>query len=260
MALSLGVSAPRLATIDPGTECKAKDAEAGSASEQACDSADMRRTMTPFVPLRDKEEALEQPETWDLLNEELRHRLDVQRAAAQRLETKATVIIGAALAGVQFIAKEPFRSYWLPLAVGSYLAAIGAGLLAVLPQVFHETGPRPMLIGLWLYPRGRAAAELANNRLAAYEMNVKRHGRRVAAVRVSVVALVLAAILSVAHLTQGARTVSDKPQEPAPPVPQAAAPPPDLPPQPAQPTMNLLESETKALTASGAPVERRRQK
>lgn len=117
-----------------------------------------------------------------------------------------------------------------------------------------------MLIGLWLYPRGRAAAELANNRLAAYEMNVQRHGRRVAAVRVSVVALVLAAILSVAHLTQGAELMSDKPQEPAPPVPQAAAPPPDLPPQPAQPTMNLLESETKALTASRAPVERRREK
>lgn len=35
-----------------------------------------------------------------------------------------------------------------------------------------------------------------------------------------------------------------------PPVPQAALPAPEAPPLPAQPTMNLLEVETKTLTAS----------
>lgn len=147
----------------------------------------------------------ENVETWELLNEEMRQRLDVQRGAAARLETKAAVVIGAALTAVQFVAKEPVRSYWLPAAVVAYATAMGAGLFAVLPRAFDEIGPRSMLVGLWLFPRGRAAAELANNRYVAYQANARRHGRRVDCVRVAIVALIAGGIMSVVHLTEGVR-------------------------------------------------------
>lgn len=149
---------------------------------------------------------MEQVETWDLLNAEMRHRLDVQRAAAERLETKAAIVLGAALTAVQFVAKERVRSYWLVVAVIAYCTAISAALCAVLPRAFDEVGPRSMLVGLWLFPRGRAAAELANNRYVAYQANARRHGRRVDCVRVAIVALIAGAIMSVVHLTEGART------------------------------------------------------
>jgi hypothetical protein len=147
----------------------------------------------------------EQPETWELLNDELRHRLDVQRSSAERIETKAAVVIGAALTAVQFVVREPVRSYWLPPTVGAYVAAMIFGLLTVMPRVFDETGPKAMLTGLWLYPRGRAAAELANNRLLAYEGNLKRHRWRLFWLRLSLLAVVVGAIMSVIHLTEGVR-------------------------------------------------------
>lgn len=148
----------------------------------------------------------EQVATWELLNDEMRDRLDVQRGAAERLETKAAIVTGAALTAVQFVAKEPVTSYWLPAAVLAYCAAMGAAFFAVVPRAFDEIGPRSMLVGLWLYPRGRAAAELANNRFVAYQANAKRHGMRVDCVRVAIVALMAGATLSVVHLTQGDRT------------------------------------------------------
>ena len=50
---------------------------------------------------------------------------------------------------------------------------------------------------------------------------------------------------------------TDETQQPAPPVPVAAAPPPDAPPQPGVPTMNLLETDTKAITGGAGPREGR---
>jgi hypothetical protein len=199
----------------------------------------------------------EQPDTWELLNDELRHRIDIQRSAFERLEARAGIVAAVAFGALQFVAREPVESGWLPAAVVAYvLAMVCASALAVLPRRFHEPKPASILVGLWLYPRGRAAAELANNRKVAFEKNVGRQARAVLLLRVSVGLLALGAILSTVHLTQGEPPpMSDEtPQDTAPPVPQAPAPPPDDPPQPGVPTMNLLDTDTRAFT--GAEFER----
>ena len=85
---------------------------------------------------------------------------------------------------LQFVASRPIESRWLPIALAFYgRAMLGAGAVAVLPRRFEEPKPASMLNGLWLYPRGRAAAELANNRKLAFEQNVPRQARCVMLIR-----------------------------------------------------------------------------
>jgi hypothetical protein len=198
----------------------------------------------------------EQSETWELLNDELRHRIDVQRSAFDKIEARAGIVAAVAFAALQFVAGERVDSDWLPPALGAYGAAmVCAGAIALLPRRFDEPKPMTMLVGLWMYPRGRASAELANNRRVAFEKNLPRQALRVWVLRVSVAFLVAGAILSTVHLTQGdlAPMSDETPEDAAPPVPQAPAPPPEEPPEPGIPTMNLLETDIRAIVGSGDP-------
>jgi len=120
-----------------------------------------------------------------------------------RIETKAAVVIGAALAAAQFVAAQPVRSYWLPTALVAYTAAIAAGLWCVRPRTFDNIGLEQLLTGLWRYPRGRAAAEIVNNRNVAIKANARRHQARVTWFWLSLVGLGLGAIMSVGHLSLG---------------------------------------------------------
>ncbi|MFP5316676.1 MAG: hypothetical protein ACLGI2_00065 [Acidimicrobiia bacterium] len=150
---------------------------------------------------------IEQNETWQLLNDELRLRLDVQRTAFNRIEGRAALILGAVFAAIQFVAGKDLSSPWLSWALGAYGVAMATSLcVAALPRRFEEVKPRSIVVGLWLYPKGRAAAELANNRLKAFEQNVKRQGLMILIVRVSVAFAIAGAILSVLHLTRGDST------------------------------------------------------
>ena len=148
--------------------------------------------------------------TWELLNEELRLRLDAQRRAFERIEARAAIVLGASFAALQFVAGEERRSGWLPLALGAYGLAMLFSLIAVLPRAFEETKPRSLLLGLWWYPRGRAAAELANERLRAFDLNVDRQARMVGLLRASVAVAIAGAMMSTAHLTKGERTNVDR--------------------------------------------------
>ena len=118
---------------------------------------------------------------------------------------------GATFAALQFVASKPVASPWLGWAVGAYTGAMACSLITVLPGWFKETRPRSLLVGLWLYPPERAAAELANNRLIAFEENVGRQGRMVFLVRASVGLGLAGAIMSTLHLMEGNRTDVERP-------------------------------------------------
>lgn len=143
------------------------------------------------------------PDTRRLLYEEVRHRHDVQRAVTERLEGKAALLLGADLALVSFVAKEPISSWWLPVALALYGLSAFAALIVVVPRTFHEVSPRSTLVGLWRWNVADAAGELANNRLRAIEANLEGQGRRVRCLRISLAFLVAGAMMSVLHLTLG---------------------------------------------------------
>lgn len=151
----------------------------------------------------------EQPETWELINDEARHLLSAQRSAGERVETKAALVMAAALTAAQFVAKEPLSSYWLPFAVVGYATAFGIGMLCIRPRAFEELGLKRVMLGVWWWPRGRAAAEMANSRNEAIRVNALRHRRRVSFFWWSLAALAIGAMMSIGHLTRGERTDDD---------------------------------------------------
>lgn len=164
-------------------------------------------TDSPPVP------GVDQPNeaTWVLLNEELRHRHDAQRTAFAKIEGRAAILLGASTGALLFVAKEDVTSGWLIPALAAFAGSIGCALVAVLPSRFEELQARSLIVGLWLRSRGNAAAELANNRLAAIEQNVTRQARLVTFVRCSVALALAGAALSTIHLTQGDRPDDGRP-------------------------------------------------
>lgn len=144
-------------------------------------------------------------DTRRLLYDELRHRHDVQRSVSERLEGKAALVLGAALALIQFVAREPVDSWWLPPALGPYTTAGLAALVIVLPRRFEELGPENVLRKVWWWTLPDAASYLANARLSAIKANVEHQAAKVRWLRLSVVLLLLGAMMSAVHLTQGER-------------------------------------------------------
>jgi len=154
--------------------------------------------------------------SWILLNDELRLRLEVQRAAFAKLEGRATILLGSATAALLFVAKEEVASNWLLLGLAAFAISIGFSLvIAVLPSEFEELKPRSLIVGLWLRSEHNAAAELANNRLGVFERNVGRQQRFVWFVRISVAFALAGAAFSTLHLTQGDRPDVDRQRSPA---------------------------------------------
>jgi hypothetical protein len=204
---------------------------------------------------------IDQPneQTWLLLNDELRHRHDSQRSSFDKLESRAAIVLGAATGALLFVAKEDVNSPWLVPALAAFAGSIACSLIAVLPSRFEELGARALVVGLWLRSRGNAAAELANARLAAIEENVARQARMVRFARASV-ALIWpgrSCQPSTSHKEtdpMSSEPTNAQPATPPPPqVPTAATADPPSQPQPGVPTMHLLETDIRALTASAAP-------
>jgi hypothetical protein len=146
------------------------------------------------------------PEARRLLYDELRHRHDVQRGVSERLEGKAALVLGAALALVQFVAREPVDSgWWLPAALAAYLLSAAAALRVVLPRRFEELGAERVLRKVWWWSLPDTAGYLSNARRHVIELNVDHLAFKVRWLRVSIGLLIAAAILSAVHLTQGER-------------------------------------------------------
>jgi hypothetical protein len=140
---------------------------------------------------------------WVLLNEEMRHRIDVQRTSVEKITGKAVIVLGLSVGAAQFMANTDAEQFTRGAAFLAYAVAAVAGLLVVAPAPFSELKPRSMLVGLWRYPEERAAAELANSRLKIFEANVHRQGKMVLRLRVAMIALVVGAALSVVALGVG---------------------------------------------------------
>ena len=157
----------------------------------------------PTQTLFDKEP---QDRTWALLNEESRLLLDAQRTGAERVETKAALVIGAALAAAQFVARESVDSYWLPASLVAYALCIGSGLICVSPRRFENLSLERTMKGVWWYPHEFAVAEVLNNRNEAVKANAKRHQARVLWFWLSITFLGGGAMMSALHLRLGKET------------------------------------------------------
>jgi hypothetical protein len=139
-----------------------------------------------------------------LLNDELRHRLDVQRSSGERVETKATVILGLATTGVPLLLNAGLRSWWLLPAAGAFALAIACSVVVVRIRQSWELDPGSYVDLMWDVDEGTAQSRLVEQRRAAFERNRAELRARIRWWWASVASLVVAAVLTGIHLWAGA--------------------------------------------------------
>ena len=138
-----------------------------------------------------------------LLNDELRHRLDVQRSSGERIETKGTVILGLATTIAPLVANAGARSGWLVPALSAFLATIGCSLMVVRIRHSWELDPTSYVEELKDVDERTALTTLTTERVAAYRRNRAELRRRIHWWRAAAACLMVGTALSAAHLWSG---------------------------------------------------------
>lgn len=137
------------------------------------------------------------PDSLEVITEELRARLERQNSSGSRVETKATAIAGFAAVAGQFLATRDANPILAGLAFTAYLISFGAGVWA-LAVIKYEDVPDPRRLVDEYASKGKAEtlAGLAATRVGAFERNAKRHDRKVRWWWVSLAALAVGLVLS----------------------------------------------------------------
>lgn len=140
----------------------------------------------PDEPLRE--------DTLELANHLLEERLASQKAGIERIETKATLLMGFAVVGAQFVVREA-RGGWTAAAVISYLLALAFGVIAI-ALYEHDEPPRPSrLVEAYLgQPRASLLDVLVRTREAAFYTN-QRHALRKRRAWIATLGFVAVAVL-----------------------------------------------------------------
>lgn len=151
----------------------------------------------------DDEIIAERHRTRALLDDELRQRLDVQRTAAERVETKANIVLGFSIAAGQFVLRSEASSAWLAPSVAAFALSIAASLYVLTVRRHEEINPTTLVPDLWNATTAEAHQALIEARLWALEENRGRLRWRRRGWWVSFWSLTLAGILAAAHLHWG---------------------------------------------------------
>ena len=120
------------------------------------------------------------PGVFALIAETNRDRLIAQRQATERIETKGTILLGFALAALQFlVTRTDANTAWQVAAVVAYGLAFASGLVVVVPyQDKFPPDPAGFLVAFQEAPLHLAQKFLAGMRARAFTENVKLTKRK----------------------------------------------------------------------------------
>jgi len=143
--------------------------------------------------------------SFELVAEAVRLRLDAQRQAAERIETKAAILLGFVATAVPLLATQEGAENWLriPAFVVYGLATI-FGVVAIRPYPHWETPlPRPFVAAFLKYPQPpeNVSKWLAAARVRTFEDNLPVARQKARCWWLSLLALAVAVLLSVFSLT-----------------------------------------------------------
>ncbi len=146
------------------------------------------------------DEVERQAETLALINSELAGRLDRQADSLAKIDNKAVVVIGYALAAVTFLATRLAQPALAASAYAAFAVAVGFGIMVVAVRNYQDIEPRPLFTGY--APRSRAAtlAAMAAKRVKHFEFNRDRLNTKAWQWWTSLTALVIGTMLMVAAL------------------------------------------------------------
>jgi hypothetical protein len=171
------------------------------------------------------DEVERQAETLALINSELAARLDRQADSLAKIDNKAVLVIGYALAAATFLATRHAQPALTVPAYGLFAVAVGFGIMAVAVRNYQDIEPRPLFTGY--VPRSRAAtlAAVAAKRVKHFEFNRGRLNRKAWQWWTSLAALVVGTMLMVAavlvhttehdHATRPRQPAVSSPRQPA---------------------------------------------
>ena len=142
-------------------------------------------------------------ETRRILNEEMRHRLEIQRSAAERVEAKAAIVLGFAATAMQFVISRNQSSDFETVSIAAWALAIAASLVVISVRASGELDPRSFVEDLWNADAPFAHSKLTRTRLHEFEHNGGRLTIRVIAWQVAGLFVAVAGILSALHLMNG---------------------------------------------------------
>jgi hypothetical protein len=125
------------------------------------------------------EELDQQAETLELINSEVADRLARQSDSNVRIETKATTLVGFAVAAASFLATQHPQPVLAALAYAAYAAAAGLAALAFAVGSYREVPePRALLNGYARRSRAQTLAALAAERVGPSRRTQRSIGAR----------------------------------------------------------------------------------
>jgi hypothetical protein len=163
------------------------------------------------------DEVERQAETLALINSELACRLDRQADCLVKIDNKAVVVIGYALAAATFLATRHAQPGLAACAYGAFAVAAGFGITVVAVRNYQDFEPRALFTGY--APRSRAAtlAVVAAMRVKHFEFNRGRLNTKAWQWWTSLTALLIGTMLMVAAILvqTNAHDHAARPRQPA---------------------------------------------
>ena len=116
-----------------------------------------------------------------LINEETKYRLELQREASDRVDTKTTLLLGFAATAAQLVVANRTKMHegFLAGALLAYAGAFAFGVFGIFLLHYHDApNPRHLAKHYGAAYIDHTLAALIGTRIAAVEDNRKRHRRK----------------------------------------------------------------------------------
>ncbi len=127
------------------------------------------------------EELGSQAETLALINTEVTARLERQSSSLDKIDTKAVLLVGYALAAISFLATRSAEIVLAILAYCAFAAAIGFGVAAMSVRAYEDVEPRPLFTKYARLSLPATLAALGATKVKHFEFNngqLRRKARR----------------------------------------------------------------------------------
>jgi hypothetical protein len=143
------------------------------------------------------EELERQTETLALINSEIVGRLDRQTDCLNRIDTKAVLVVGYAIAAVSFLATRHAQPLLAGLAYAAFAVAAGCGIATLALRNYPDIGCRRLVTGYAGGSRAVILAALVANRVEDFEYKKSRLKAKARGWWISLAALLTGTILMV---------------------------------------------------------------
>jgi hypothetical protein len=142
------------------------------------------------------EEVEHQNDTLALISGEIAALLDRQSGGLDKIDNKATAMIGYALAAATFLATRHAQPVLAVLAYVAFAAAVTAGIAAMAVRTYQDLNPQSLLQYTG-WSAAQTRARLTANQVRIFEANKVRQDKKARYWQISLIALIFGTLLMI---------------------------------------------------------------